>query len=184
MQAALGLGGSIHSLDIHHLDNPSVRPPPAPNIWRFTSPTSLPKAPQSFHWPSAIGLYLFVGSFVSVSMWFYNLNLKAAGFDWQVWKKATIKEVIPTNPIDCLSFQDTFDKDNPIQPVQKQNTPKLSKARPFRRLNLLAALGTLSSMYTYGNIFQLQSDLHLRQRLRRYRNGSGGLDSNRIKPAR
>ena len=115
-------------------------------------------------------------------MWFYNLNLKAAGFDWQVWKKATIKEVIPTNPIDCLSFQDTFDKDNPIQPVQKQNTPKLSKARPFRRLNLLAALGTLSSMYTYGNIFQLQSDLHLRQRLRRYRNGSGGLDSNRIKP--
>lgn len=45
----------------------------------------------------------------------------------------------------------------------------------------MAALATLSTVFQHGNMFQLQSDLLLRRKLRRYRNCFGGLDTHRIR---
>ena len=47
---------------------------------------------------------------------------------------------------------------------------------------LLPALAVLSTMFQSCDMLQLQSDVQLRQDLRRYRNGMGGLDTKRIKP--
>ena len=195
MQASLGLGGNVHQLykpfkspptiykgDTRHLDADEVPlVPPVP--WRHKS-ESRPNRRKADGWPSALDMHLFTGFstvLIIIWMWFYNIHLKLAGFTWQMWSKATTKQVLPTDPQDCLSFQDTFDKDNPIKPVKKKpkskRTPRISK----RSAALLTAMATLSSVFQQGRLFQLQSDMTLRRHLRRYRNCFGGLDSNKIR---
>ena len=192
--ASIGLGGNVHQQN-----KPSVKPPsiykgdhshldpfytPPPAEWRLHSKRQ-PRNRPSVHWPTNLGLHLFGLSslLICVWMWFYNIHLKLAGHTWSTWSKATHKLVIPNQLEDCLTFEDSFDKDNPVVPLCKE--PKLTSApkRSFKSLAALTALATLSSMFEHHNgMFQLQSDLLLRKRLRKSRNCFGGLDSYRIKP--
>lgn len=166
---------SIHKGDMRHLDPIYFEPP---DNWRIISRRDL-KNQRAFHWPTALGLHLFGGLSVMVCvwMWFYNIHLKLAGFIWQTWCKAACKLVIPKDLEDYFTFRDTFDKDNPVQPVMKQPKLKVASRYPFKKAGVMAALATLSTVFQHGNMFQLQSDLLLRRKLRRYRNCFGGLDT-------
>ena len=174
---------TIYKGDTRHLDADEVPlVPPVP--WRLQSESRPNRKKKADGWPSALDMHLFAGLsslLITVWMWFYNIHLKLAGFTWQLWSKATTKQVLPNDPKDCLSFQDTFDKDNPVKPIKKKPksvpSPRVSKRTAF----LLTAMATLSSVFQQGKIFQLQSDMTLRRHMRRYRNCHGGLDTNRIR---
>ena len=171
---------SIHKGDQCHLDSPHL---PSLDAWRFHTQHQL-KHQRTIHWPTNLRLHLFGLSslLVCVWMWFYNIHLKLAGFTWALWSKATRKLVIPNQLVDCLTFEDSFDKDNPVVPLSKEPKQRHAPTRRLKSLSSLAALATISSMFERHNMFQLQSDLLLRQRLRKSRNCFGGLDSNKIKP--
>ena len=171
---------SIYKGDQRHLDPLYT---PSPDDWRLCTKRQL-KHQRSVHWPTHIGLHLFGLSslIVCVYMWFYNIHLRLAGFTWTLWSKATHKLVIPNQLVDCLTFEDSFDKDNPVVPLSQEPKPKPAPKRRLKSLAALTALATISSMFESHNMFQLQSDRLLRQRLRKSRNCLGGLDSNKIKP--
>ena len=171
---------SIYKGDQHHLDPLYT---PSLEDWRLHTKRQLKPRP-SVHWPTNLGLHLFGLSslLVCVWMWFYNIHLKLAGFTWTLWSRATHKLVIPNQLVDHLTFEDSFDRDNPVTPLSKEPKPKPAPKSRFKSLAALTALATLSSMFESHNMFQLQSDRLLRQRLRKSRNCLGGLDSNKIKP--
>ena len=157
-------------------------PNSSPDPWRFQSEAHFSQSCTAAGWPSALQLYLFGGLsslLVCVWMWFYNLHLKFAGFSWQLWSKVTTRLLLPRDRADRWSFKDTFDKDNPVKPVEQ---PKVPQSTLLRRAKLLMAVGTLGSLFQQCHTIQLQSDMLLRRNLRRHRNCFGGLDSNRIKP--
>ena len=64
-------------------------------------------------YPAAIGL--FFAQCLTLHMWFYNLILKFCGYKYNQWTKATCKLIIPKEKVTWKdSFQDSFDKDNPV----------------------------------------------------------------------
>ena len=150
--ASIGLGGNIHE---RH--KPSAKPPsiykgdhlrldqlhtPPPDEWRLHS-RHQPKHQQSVHWPTNLGLHLFGMSslIICVCMWFYNLNLKFAGFTWSNWSKATHKLVVPNQLADCLTFEDSFDKDNPAVPLCKEPQPPLAPQRSYKSIAAFDSFG-------------------------------------------
>lgn len=98
-------------------------------------------------------------------MWFYNLMLRFCGYDYWQWIKLTTKLMIPTT-VSCQhdSFQDTYDKDNP---VPRSGCLQINKVHPFKNRLRLAAFTMLNAWFIDGNQFQLKSDLMFRNKLRR-----------------
>ena len=112
-------------------------------------------------------------------MWFYNLMLRFSGYDYWQWVKLTTKSMIPTT-VSCQldSFQDTYDKDNP---VPKSGYPKIDHVHPFKNRLELAAFTMLNAGFSNGDQFQLRSQLQFRNQLRRYRSKvNGSLDISKI----
>lgn len=112
-------------------------------------------------------------------MWFYNLMLRFCGYDYWQWVKLTTKLMIPTT-VSCQhdSFQDTYDKDNP---VPKSGYPKIDHVHPFKNQLRLAAFTMLNAGFSNGDQFQLRSQLQFRNQLRRYRSKvNGSLDISKI----
>ena len=96
-------------------------------------------------------------------MWFYNLMLRFSGYDYWQWVKLTTKSMIPAT-VSCQndSFQDTYDKDNP---VPRSGRPQINKVHPFKNRLRLAAFTMLNAWFIDGNQFQLKSDLMFRNKL-------------------
>ena len=112
-------------------------------------------------------------------MWFYNLMLRFNGYSYQQWVKINTKLVVPTTVSrHDDSFQDTYDKDNP---VPRSCRPKPTQVHPIKRRLRLAAFAMLNAGLCNGDQFQLRSDLRLRKQLRCYRSKlNGSLDVTKI----
>ena len=173
VMASLGLGGNEPESC-----NPTLKPS-LPALWRHDGPPPLLQTREPFHWPSRLYLHLFSCSLICISMWFYNLHLKCFGFCWAAWNTATCKLIPLFN-----TSHDIFDRDNPIAPAPARSTPtvSLTPRSTAGMKRLLPALTVLSTMFQSSHMLQLHSEVQLRQDLRQYRNGLGGLDTQHLRP--
>ena len=130
-------------------------------------------------YPAAIGL--FFAQCLTLHMWFYNLILKFCGYKFNQWTKATCKLIIPKEKVTWKdSFQDSFDKDNPVTRTY-QSSYDHRAAHPFKRQLLLSSMMMLGSLIGHSDTFQLRADVALRKELRSFRSKlNGGLDTNRV----
>lgn len=162
------------------LPPPTLKKPPDRDkftIWQLEIPP-LPLNPRAppFSYPRCLKSSLYSNCCL-VSRWFYNMFLKVINLGWTHWERATTKCILPSDKgawIDPL--RDTFDKDNPIKPVQKP-TPK---PQTRRQLTLLTAMALLSQAAGARQAFQSRSELQFGHHLRRYRACAGILDTSRI----
>ena len=148
--------------------------------WRFELPKPPTAVPNGFKvFPAHLGAATF-SCCVLLSMWFYNFFLKVGGFTWSQWMLVTTKLIIPRfNDGWQDSFQDSFDKDNPVQPHHRSRS---APAQPpsLKRSMLMVTFAMLNSVLGNSQGFQLRSESTFRNRLRKYRGYNGQLETTNL----
>ena len=147
------------------LDEPEVVPKPEP-----------PRSTR--HAFAFVNIADWVLSCVKIHLWFFNMLLKGFGIGWNTWVAATTKTVLPKWRDGAVQFfQDTFDKDNPVQAYKRPR-------KGLEHLSDTAPNDSLDSFWcpqccarTDGHAV-FRSKLY--RKLRRYRGYQGMLDTTKV----
>ena len=155
--------------------------------WRNPNILFEPPEPSFCGYPAALGLALFSSTTmvsISILMWFYNFHLKCGGTNWINWTIKTCKRVFPTSFAD-IRLKDSYNGPPIATPPKlmiaaaRATSPKMVR----HKAKLLAALTMLGTVAGQRETFLLQSDVQLRQNLRKYRlPNTGALGTNRLNP--
>ena len=110
-----------------------------------------------------------------------QFDSQVCGYKYNQWTKATCKLIIPKEKVAWKdSFQDSFDKDNPVTRTYRSSYARRT-AHPFKRQLLLSSMMMLGSLIGHSDTFQLRADVALRKELRSFRSKlNGRLDTNRV----
>ncbi len=140
----------------------------------FGLPTLPPPASPPFAFPN-IADWLF--TCVKLHLYFYCMMLKIAGFTWLMWTAVTTKTVLPKWKGSWnTTFQDSFDKDNPVPLYHRPRKRSIPSSSKFNH-GLMAALALLQASPSSSAVFQLRSEANQLKAFKKHRDAQGMLST-------
>jgi hypothetical protein len=106
-----------------------------------------------------------VQRYILLLMWFYNMLLKLNGYTCKQWIRLKEKTILST--LSQVTFQTSFDKDNPDVKTKQPSSLCMKYSR-------IAALAMMNLAGAQGDFIQLQSETQLRKKLQKFCNTMNG----------